>query len=149
VKKLHDMQTAVLLQLFALGAVLGPAMREGLASQQLTPARAEVIWRLHDHGPMNQRQLSEILQCTPRNVTGLVDALEDAHLVERQPHPGDRRAILVTLTDEGRSIADDWRQQSGQLAAELLDGVPVSELIQLQDSLDMILERLGAPTITE
>lgn len=144
-KQLHNMQMAALTRLFALGAVLGPAITEGLAAQGLTTARAEVIWRLHRHGPMNQRQLSQMLQCTPRNVTGLVDALEEVQLVERQPDPTDRRATLVTLTKAGQTAADTWNQESRTLAARLLAGIDRSELEQLLSSLDQVLERLGAP----
>jgi DNA-binding MarR family transcriptional regulator len=136
---------AVLTRLFALGAVLGPAMAAGLADQGLTTARAEVIWRLHHNGPMNQRQLSELLQCTPRNVTGLVDALEESQLVERHPHPTDRRATLVTLTEAGQAAADSWDEESRMLASRLLAGIGPNQLEQLQSSLDRVLERLGAP----
>ena len=42
---------------------------------------------------------------TARNVTGLIDALEHDGLVERLPHPSDRRATLVRLTVAGTA----WR----------------------------------------
>lgn len=148
-KPLHDLQVTVLYQLFALGAVLGPAMREGLATLGLSTARAEVIWRIHRNGPMNQRRLSEVLQCTPRNITGLVDALEGVGLVERRPHPTDRRATLVALTEEGRSVADSWARQSEEFAVELLEGFPRSELARLLDTLDKVLDRLGPPLDTD
>jgi DNA-binding MarR family transcriptional regulator len=120
-------------------------MAEGLADQDLTSARAEVIWRLHQYGPMKQRQLSEVLQCTPRNVTGLVDALEDAGLVERRPHPTDRRATLVTLTKAGQAAGDSWNHETKELATRLLAGIDSGQLSQLVSNLDQVLERLGAP----
>jgi DNA-binding MarR family transcriptional regulator len=33
--------------------------------------------------------------------------LEKLELIERQPHPGDRRAILVCLTEQGRKYATE------------------------------------------
>ena len=36
------------------------------------------------------------------NVTGLVERLVSLNLVERTPAPNDRRAMIVTLTPEGR-----------------------------------------------
>lgn len=145
-KQLHDLQVEVLTRLFAVGTVLGPALNEGLAEQGLSTARAEVIWRLRNHGPMNQRRLSDLLQCSPRNVTGLVDALEDAELVGRAPHPTDRRATLVSLTEKGRATAQSWERESEQLAARILDGIPKKELVQFLSTLDGVLGRLGAPT---
>ena len=96
---------------------------------------------------MNQRQLAEMLQCTPRNITGLVDALEETGLVQRQSHPTDRRATLVTLTKTGQAAADSWDTESQALAARLFDGLDLDELAQLASSLDHILERLGVAIV--
>ena len=38
------------------------------------------------------------------NVTKLVDGLERAGLVERTPHPTDRRRVQARLTDAGREL---------------------------------------------
>ena len=145
-KLLHDMQDAAVFRLFALGTVLGSAMAKGLTERGLTTARAEVIWRLHQTGPINQRQLSEILQCTPRNVTGLVDALEEQGLVERRPHPTDRRATLLTLTRDGETAGKEWTHQTRQLADDLFADVEPADLQRLVGTLDQILEKLGVPT---
>lgn len=39
-------------------------------------------------------------------MTSLLDTLEGRGLVERHPHPRDRRKVLIHLTDEARSIVD-------------------------------------------
>jgi DNA-binding MarR family transcriptional regulator len=145
VKSLHDLQDGALTRFFAVGAVLGPAMEQGLTEQGLTSARAEVVWRLHHLGPMTQRQLSDALQCTPRNVTGLVDALEDSGLVERHPHPTDRRAIHVTLTEQGEAAAADWTSRSRQLARQLFSDVNRDDLETLITTIDLVLDQLDAP----
>lgn len=120
-------------------------MEQGLAEQGLTSARAEVIWRLHHLGPMTQRQLSDALDCTPRNVTGLVDALEESALVERRPHPTDRRAIHVTLTKQGEAAAADWTARSRQLAKNLFSNVDRDHIEILVTTIDSVLEKLDAP----
>jgi hypothetical protein len=88
-------------RLFEVTVVLGELMNRRLAEHGLTPARAEVI-ALHRDGPLTQRELSQALKCTPRNVTGLIDALETAGFVARNPHPTDRRAALVTSPTAAR-----------------------------------------------
>jgi DNA-binding MarR family transcriptional regulator len=132
----------VLERLFEVGVLLTEAMDRGLAEQGLTRARAEVIWRLHQHGPTTQRELSDALRCTPRNVTGLVDALEAAGLVTRSPHPSDRRATLVTLTEQGGAAAATWHAEYRRLATFLLgdlDGADHSAFVAM---LDRVLSRL-------
>ena len=92
--------------------LLTGAMDLALAERGLSRPRAEVIWRLWQRQPaMSQRELSQALRCTPRNVTDLVDALEAAGLVARGQHPTDRRATQVRLTSQGE--AEAARMQAG------------------------------------
>lgn len=128
-------------RVFELAVLLSDALAVGLSDQGLTRARAEVMWRLHQ-GPMTQRNLSEALRCTPRNVTGLVDALEAAGLVARNPHPSDRRATLVALTEAGKETVADWQGEYQDLAAELFAGLSATELRRLVTTLDKVLARL-------
>ena len=129
-------------RLFELAARLGDQMSRGLTERGLTMARAEVLWHLHHHGPVTQRELSQALRCTPRNVTGLLDALQAAGLAARGAHPTDRRATLVTLTDSGAAIAADWHAQYQQAAARLFGGVSDADLTTFVTVLDRVLGRL-------
>jgi DNA-binding MarR family transcriptional regulator len=72
----------------------------------LTMPGLRVVERIHCQGPVMMRTLADELGLSPRNVTALVDALEAGGLVERCPHPTDRRATLVTLTTGGLQAAD-------------------------------------------
>ena len=131
-------------QLFDLAVVLGEVMNRRLAEHGLTPARAEVLWVLHRTGPRTQRELSKVLKCTPRNVTGLVDALEQAGFVERTAHPSDRRAIVVRLSEPGRSLIEEWGTDREHGTAQLLGGIPIEELAVFSAVLDQVLGRLRA-----
>ena len=131
-------------QLFELAVVLGEAMNNRLGEHGLTPARAEVLWLLHRTGPRTQRELSQLLKCTPRNVTGLVDALDRAGFVERTAHPRDRRAIVVRLSEPGRSLITGWDTDRDYGAAQILGGVPADDLAMFSAVLDRVLGRLRA-----
>lgn len=74
----------------------------------LSFARYEVLMllRLSRRGTLPMGVIGSRLQVHPTSVTNAVDRLEAADLVERQPHPTDRRAILVALTVDGRAVAD-------------------------------------------
>jgi len=135
-------------RLFTLAGRLGDRMGQELAGRGLTTARAEVLWHLHHRGPVTQRELSQALRCTPRNVTGLLDALQAAGFVARGPHPTDRRATLVTLTDSGAAVATAWHAGYRQAAARLFDGVPPGDLSTFVTVLDRVLARLDNATST-
>jgi DNA-binding MarR family transcriptional regulator len=138
---------AALERLFELAVLLVDAMEGGLSARGLTRARAELIWRLQRHGPMTQRELSQALQCTPRNVTGLVDALQADGFVTRGPHPTDRRATLVQLTERGRAAAAAWQGGYQELAGLLFADLDAADRARFTATLDRMLGRLraGAP----
>lgn len=74
----------------------------------LSFARYEVLMLLvfSREGRLPMRVIGNRLQVHPTSVTNAVDRLEMDDLVRRQPHPNDRRAVLVALTDAGRGCAD-------------------------------------------
>lgn len=73
----------------------------------ITFARYEVLMLLwfSSRGSLPMRVIGSRLQVHPTSVTNAVDRLEEAGLVRREPHPTDRRATLVAITDAGREIA--------------------------------------------
>jgi DNA-binding MarR family transcriptional regulator len=122
-------------------------MEQDLAARGLTRARATVIWFLHQHGPMTQRELADALAVTPRNVTGLVEGLEEASFVERNPHPRDGRAILVALAPRGRRAAAAMQADRERLAGFLFDDLSPRDESKLANALDRVLVRLTDPEL--
>jgi DNA-binding MarR family transcriptional regulator len=108
----------------------------------LTAARTHLLWELHRLGPCTQQTLATTLKVTPRNVTGLVDALQADGFVDRRPHPSDRRATLVTLTDVGTKTAVDMARGRELIAAALIAGFGDDQLDQFSRNLDTIAGRL-------
>ena len=132
----------ILEQLFELGVVLTASMDAGLAERGLTRARAELLWQLQRQPRQTQRALNQVLRCTPRNVTDLVDTLEASGLVVREPHPTDRRATLVSLTDQGTSEVARMQPGFEALAGRLFAGVGSEDLSTFAAVLDLVLSRL-------
>lgn len=129
-------------RLFELAVVLNDLMNRRLADNGLTPARGGIIWLLHHHGQLTQRELSQMLNCTPRNITGLVDALEEAGFVTRAAHPTDRRAFLVSLTNRGQKLAAGWGTDRHAGTAQLFAGATQTELATFAAVLDRVLNAL-------
>jgi DNA-binding MarR family transcriptional regulator len=117
-------------------------MDGGLAARGLTRARAELLWRLGRQGPQTQRALSQLLQCTPRNVTGLVDALEAAGFVTREPHPSDRRATVVSLAKRGAAATARMESEYQEAAKALFVDLDPVDLEAFAMSIDRVLVRL-------
>src|SRR5262249_48340617 len=75
------------------------------------PTQVQMLLMLSCQGPQKMIDLGQHLGVTARNVTKLVDALEAEGLVTRQDVPGDRRAVLVQLSEAGRQRQQEWAAQ--------------------------------------
>ncbi|MER7281772.1 MarR family transcriptional regulator [Dactylosporangium sp. NPDC000244] len=128
--------------LLELVVFVGDDMQRRLARDDLTAARAGVLWALRARGPVTQRELATALAVTPRNVTGLVDGLAAAGHVTREPHPTDRRATLVTLTPAGTRLVERLEDEQREFAGLLFDDMPAERLDALGGGLAEILERM-------
>ncbi len=81
--------------------------------------------------PMRMADLAAHLEIVPRSVTTMIDGLEGAGLVERDPHPHDRRCLLVTPTPEGRAVLERMDRARRATAEELFAPLSPPERAQL------------------
>ncbi|WP_433891861.1 MarR family winged helix-turn-helix transcriptional regulator [Streptomyces sp. CA-111067] len=66
---------------------------------------ASLSW-LQADGPVTQRQLADHAATDAMMTSQVLRALESRALLHRLPHPTDARARALTLTEEGRALAD-------------------------------------------
>jgi len=78
----------------------------------LTAPQAIALRELAD--PMTIGELAERMGCEPSNATFVVDKLENRQLIERRPHPTDRRARQLVLTPRAAGCAPSyWSSSTG------------------------------------
>jgi DNA-binding MarR family transcriptional regulator len=80
--------------------------------------------------PLTLRELSGALGIDPPYATVVVHDLSERGLVERIPHPTDRRAKLVTLTPAGRDVAQQAEEMLREPPAGLV-ALPADQLREL------------------
>ncbi len=73
-----------------------------LAPHGVDGREVAVLSRLSGPDPLSQQEIARRLGIDRTTMVALVDALERKGLVERHPHPDDRRKNLVALTAAGR-----------------------------------------------
>lgn len=133
-------QVVALDRVLELTVLLSADMRRGLGAVGLTETKAHLVFALQQGGAATQRVLAEALGVTPRTVTTLVDELSAAGVVRRDPHPTDRRAVLVGLTDDGAALGAGLADGQVELAGQLFDGI--DDLPTFTHVLDQVLGRL-------
>src|SRR5215467_12266656 len=78
-------------------------------------------------GGLRMSEISKRLMVSGGNVTGITDQLERQHLVTREACPGDRRALTVRLTFNGRKLFAEMAARHEQWIIELLGGLSRDE----------------------
>jgi DNA-binding MarR family transcriptional regulator len=129
-------------RLLQIALLIQEDLARSFTATNLTVPRTHLLWELHRLGPSTQRTLATTLKVSPRNVTGLVDALEASGYVARTPHPKDRRAILLTLTDQGSQTMAQMEHERNHIAAELVADLDTEQQDRLRQGLDSIVARL-------
>ena len=78
--------------------------------------------------PVRQVVLAEMMRIEGPSLVRLLDQLCAANLVRREEDPDDRRAKIISLTDEGRAVTETVEEQLVGLRADVLKGFTRDEL---------------------
>ena len=134
-------------RIFRVSAAAGEAMERSYARYGITRADFDVLATLRRSGPpfqLSPGALSVSLMLTTGGMTGRLDRLERAGLVTRSPGSADRRSVLVSLTDSGRTLIDQAVTGGVDTQRELLADLPTGTRQQLNDLLRELLAAVTA-----
>lgn len=105
--------------------------RETLAPWDISPSQSRPLGVLTRHGVMRLSELAEHLRIAARSATEVVDDLERRGFVERRQDPNDRRATLVSLTDEGTKVSEAIRSARSAEAERFFGRLSASDRAHL------------------
>lgn len=91
----------------------------------------DLLSTLTEREGISQSELAERLYVTKGNVSGLVDRLVQAGLVERRAIAGDRRSYAMHLTPEGRRLAEAGMAAQREFVANTLGRLPAEDIAAL------------------
>lgn len=111
-----------------------------MAAQGASLARTKLLLYLERQGPSRAIDIADLFGSAPRTVTEAIDGLERDGLVRRTPHPSDRRAKLIAITEEGRRVIESTEPLRKQLADSVFGGLDAEE----REQLGRILAKLTA-----
>jgi MarR family transcriptional regulator, organic hydroperoxide resistance regulator len=100
-----DRPVRVWFRLIRLEARMQAAVGERLRAIGVSIPQCDVLTTLSEYEGVSQQELAKRLYVTKGNISGLLDRLEEARLVERRSTASDRRQYAIHLTEAGRAIA--------------------------------------------
>lgn len=113
----------------------------------LQPGEFDVLATLRRAAPqtgLTPTALFEATMMSSGGMTARIDRLEKAGLVERGPHPSDRRATLVKLTVKGFDLIDGMMSIHERTAQEILSPLSRDEQTLLNGLLARLVSGLNA-----
>lgn len=109
----------------------------------VTTAQWRVLaWLGHEPG-LKQVELAERLDVEPITAGRIIDRLEEAGLVDRQPDPVDRRVWRLFLTEEAAPIRERLMSLAEEMSEQVFDGLTMAEMEAMRAKLALIRENVG------
>jgi len=126
----HEAEIRLWLRLLTCTTLVEGEIRRRLRDAfDMTLPRFDLMAQL-DKAPngMTLGELSQRMMVSNGNVTGLVERLAAQGLLDRRPSPTDRRAQVVTLTAEGRSVFRSMARTHENWIAEIFGELTPGEI---------------------
>jgi len=108
----------------------------------LTRSQWQVLAYLAQNEGINQSGLADLLEIEPITLGRIVDKLQTLALIERHPHPSDRRVWLLHLTPAARSKLTQLRRLGDVTRGEALTGVSEADRERLLKTLQALKTNL-------
>jgi DNA-binding MarR family transcriptional regulator len=106
----------------------------------VTPTQLSVLKLLHEIGDLSLGTLAREIRAHNATVTGIVDRMEAAGLVERARSDADRRVWIIRLSPHGRRVAERARVSPWDLLRQALAALPTSD----QEKLTTLLRKVAS-----
>lgn len=122
------------------------ACAELLARYHLSEGRLAALLAIVEDPGIMPRTLADRLDVTTATVTGLLDGLERAGLIERQAHGSDRRALSLLPTSAGRNMVATITPVYAQWLGQLASGLAPETLTDTERALSILQVNLANGT---
>jgi DNA-binding MarR family transcriptional regulator len=132
-------------RLMRLETRMRTSVAEGLRAIGLSVPQCDVLTTLTEQEGVSQQDLAKRLYVTKGNISGLIDRLVKAGLVERRAIAADKRQHAIYLTPAGRAAAEQAIACQRRFVARTIGRLPEEELSTLERLLIATRDLVRAP----
>jgi DNA-binding MarR family transcriptional regulator len=126
-----------------VGVYASRRFAQRIAALDLHPPLFRVLNVVDAAEGQSQQAIGEAIQAPASRMVAIVDELEQRGLVERRPHPSDRRIRALYLTGEGRKLLARGRKIAMEHEEELTRGMSPADRKRLIALLQKVVEEQG------
>jgi DNA-binding MarR family transcriptional regulator len=106
----------------------------------LTATQLSALGTLQRHGPLSLGALAASERVQPPSMTRTVHFLDEAGMVVRRAHPGDRRSVVLQISERGQHLLDTERRRRDAWLAQRLDSYSAEQRELLRRALPLLDE---------
>ena len=121
---------------------LSRRLRHQRVDESLSATEMSVLGTLFRCGPATPGELARREHVQPPSMTRIVAMLEAKGLVRREPHPEDRRQVVVSRTEQAETMLAESRRKRNAWLAQLVQGLDDEEWATLRRAAP-VLEKLA------
>ncbi|MFC8850677.1 MULTISPECIES: MarR family winged helix-turn-helix transcriptional regulator [unclassified Micromonospora] len=121
---------------------LNRRVRQARPVGDLTVTQLSALTSLVLAGALTPRELADVERVQPPTMTKIVAKLEERGLVGRTPHPTDGRQVILSATEGGRAVLDQFERARNEWLARRLAELPEADRETLQRAAE-ILQQLA------
>ncbi|MFI9332381.1 MarR family winged helix-turn-helix transcriptional regulator [Kitasatospora sp. NPDC052868] len=132
--EMSERDLAAISQLRSSTMRLSRRLRHQRDEESLSPTEMGVLGTLARCGKATPGELARKEHVQPPSMTRIVAMLEEKGLVRREPHPEDRRQVVVSSTEQAEAILADSRRRRNAWLAELAEGLDEDEWAVLREA---------------
>lgn len=131
----YDMDRNLGFVISDLQRLITTAMDSELKALGLTRSQLRIVLHLSRQDGLTQVRIADDLDMGKVAVGGLLDRLQGKDLIQRKPHPTDRRATHVYLTAKAAALYKPILDSGKHVMEEMFAGISKAEQKQLIDLL--------------
>jgi DNA-binding MarR family transcriptional regulator len=109
----------------------------------ITPGQYTVLALLNGSGPSTLRELATSEHVQAPSMTRIVNALAELGFVSRAPNPDDGRQVHIDITDAGRAVLEEARNQRTAWLARRVAGLSEEDRLVLSRAAHIMQEMSG------
>lgn len=104
--------------------------------------RGKILHILWEKDNITSRELAEKTGLAVNTLTPMLDRIEKAGLIERSPHPDDRRKVLIKLTDYAQGFKNEYEEISDVMTSYVYNGFSEEEINKCEKFFERISQNL-------
>ena len=112
------------------------------SQHQITSSQLMVIFLLSQSGEMTMGQISQMLDLTPRAITGLMVGLENRDYITRRKDQKDHRITWVQLSTRGKTFLKVTKPEASKAFISLFDVLTKKEQIELVRIIEKLTDHM-------